>query len=77
MNTKDRIKKCLKQIMDDSFEIETGFISDAWIDSFTLLRLIKVLEDEFEIKIELKEVTPENFNDIDSIIEIVNHCTHK
>lgn len=71
MSNRERVKKCLRKVIDLSFDEEKDLISGGWIDSFTLLRLVGSLEDEFQVTIELQEVSPEHFNDIDSILEMI------
>ncbi len=71
MSNRERVKKCLREVMDPSFEEERDLISGGWIDSFTLLRLVGSLEDEFKVKLELQEVIPETFNDVDSLLEMI------
>jgi acyl carrier protein len=72
MNDIEIIKKCLKKIKGDQFDIEKGLITDGWIDSFGLLKLVKILEEDADIKIPVDEIRIENFDDIDSIQKLVN-----
>ncbi|WP_051209336.1 phosphopantetheine-binding protein [Butyrivibrio sp. WCD3002] len=67
MDIKERIIKALKTIKGEYFNEENNLISGGWIDSFSLLKLIRELEKEFEIKIRLEEITPESFNSVEQI----------
>ncbi len=62
-----RIQKCLKELKGDYFEVTQGLITGGWMSSFALLKLIKMLEEEAEIKIPIEEITVENFDSVTAI----------
>ena len=72
MSNRELIKKCLKKIKSENFDIETGLISEGWIDSFGLLKLIKILEEDVRIKIPLDEINVKNFDSIDAIQQLIS-----
>ncbi len=74
MDIKERIVKALKTVKGEYFNEENNLISGGWIDSFTLLKLIRELEKEFEVKIRLEEITPESFNSVEQIESVIGKC---
>ena len=64
---RDRIQTVLKRIKGDWFEESQNLILGGYINSFELLKLISELEKEFNIKISLSSIMPENFNSVEKI----------
>lgn len=60
--------------LDDSidWENETALISNQILDSFAIVSLIAELETVFDIRIEAKEMVPENFNSLASMQAMVS-----
>ncbi len=56
-----------------NFENETHIIDNGLIDSFSIIRLVSMLEDEFDIDITVSEIIPENFNSIDAIVKMIEN----
>lgn len=50
----------------------TNMMADGIIDSFELISIIGQLEDEFDMEINAKDVTVENFANKESIIKLLN-----
>lgn len=60
------------QSVDDSIDYDsTALIDDELIDSDTLMEIVAVLSDEFDISIPGEEITSENFNSISAMVELV------
>jgi acyl carrier protein len=59
--------------VDDSidYEMEDQLIDNHLLDSFTIIMLVGELEDAYDISIDAAEMTPENFNSAESILEMV------
>ena len=72
METQEEIKRILKRIKGDWFEEEEFLISGGFISSFELIKLINEIEKEFEVKIPLERIEPEQFNSINNIIELID-----
>lgn len=53
------------------FENETHIIDNGLIDSFSIIRLVSMLEDEFDVDITASELIPENFNSVDAIVKMI------
>ena len=47
------------------------FIMDGLLDSFDIISLISILEEEFNIKIDGLDIVPENFASIEKIEELI------
>ena len=60
--------------LDDSidWENETALISNQILDSFAIVSLIAELETVFDIRIEAKEMVPENFNSLASMQAMIS-----
>lgn len=48
-----------------------SFVNDGVLDSFDILTLISMLEEQFEIKIDGLDIVPENFQNVKAIIGLV------
>ena len=59
--------------IDDSidYENEKALIDDHLLDSFSIISLVGVLEDAFDISIDAAEMVPANFNSADAIYAMV------
>lgn len=60
-------------IDDDDIEIstDTPLISSGYVDSFSMVSLLIFIEHQFNIKIPPNEATPEAFDSVDNIFELV------
>ncbi len=68
---KEEIRKVLQIVKGKDFSEDHDLISGGCLDSFELLMLIQKLEDYFQICIPLEWISPEEFNSIDSIYEVI------
>jgi len=41
-------------------------------DSFSLIQLVIELENKISFQVDMEDLTPENFNTLDSIVELIN-----
>jgi len=57
---------------DIDLDYDTPLISSGYIDSFSMVSLLVFLERKFEIKIPPSKATPEAFDSVNSIIDLVN-----
>ena len=51
----------------DGLKDDTSFLEEGIIDSTGVLELITFLEEEFNIKVDDKELTPENLDSINNV----------
>lgn len=73
---KDKIKEVLENIRPEfDFADSDNFLEDGLLDSFDLITLVSSLDETFGISIEGTEMTPENFQNIDSIEILVQKYT--
>ncbi|MBN1791476.1 MAG: acyl carrier protein [Bacteroidales bacterium] len=79
MNTQEMKDMVLNYVIkeyleDEDIEItyDTPLISSGYVDSFSMVSLLIFLENKFKIKIPPSKATPEAFNTVNSIIELVN-----
>lgn len=73
---KDKIKEVLENIRPEfDFADSDNFLEDGLLDSFDLITLVSSLDETFGISIEGIEMTPENFQNIDSIEILVQKYT--
>lgn len=69
---KDRIKEIIEDVRPDiEYNEDSLLIDEGLIDSFDAVNLVLDLNEEFNINIGVEEVTPENFNTVDSIEKLV------
>ncbi|MDZ7739163.1 MAG: acyl carrier protein [Bacteroidales bacterium] len=57
---------------DDEITYETPLISSGFVDSFSMVSLKVFLEKKFDIKIPDEEATPEAFDSVNKIVDLVN-----
>lgn len=69
---KEKILNILQEIHPDvDFEESKDFIKDGCLDSFDMVVLVRTLNKEFNILILGKDVMPENFMNIEAILNMV------
>jgi len=57
---------------DEKITYDTPLISSGYVDSFSMVSLLVFLENKFKIKIPPSKATPEAFNNVNSIVTLVN-----
>ena len=69
---KNKIKEVLENIRPEfDFADSDNFLEDGLLDSFDLITLVSSLDQTFGISIEGTEMTPENFQNINTIENLV------
>ena len=66
----------IKEYMEDEEEeitYDTRLISSGYVDSFAMVSLLVFLENKFKIKIPQSKATPEAFDSVNKIFDLVNH----
>lgn len=67
-----KIYEILSQIHDDvDFQAVSDFLDQGVLDSFDIMTLVELLEDEFSIAIGGKDIVPENFQNVEAIENLV------
>lgn len=67
-----RLIEILKDVNEDvDFERETALVDEGIIDSFDIVAMISALDEAYQIRIPIKDIGPENFNSVQTIMETV------
>lgn len=75
---KDKILGILNEIKpEQDFVGSDNYIEDGILDSFDVIELITMLEDEFDITIDGLDVLPESFSNVKQIEELVRKSGYK
>ena len=70
---KTKVEKILNQIRPEfDFSTSTNFIENGMLDSFDVVSLVTMLDEEFNISIEGVEIIPMNFNSVESICTLLS-----
>lgn len=69
----EKILEILQDLRPElDFTESNDFIEDAYLDSFEMIGLVSALDKEFGISILGEDIIPENFANLESIINVVN-----
>lgn len=70
---KERVLKILAEVNEDILHFEGSSLIDAGLlDSFQVIDLVGMLEEEFDIEIDAELVIVENFVSVDAITDMVS-----
>ena len=68
----ERLLKILSELRPEvDFTSETALVDDGILDSFDMVAVVTEINDEFDVIIGIENLVPENFNSVDSIIELI------
>ena len=56
------------------FEQETYLIDDGLIDSLDIVAVVTDLMDTFDVQLGVDDLTPENFNSVDAICQLIERA---
>lgn len=74
----EKLLEILSDIRPDvDFSKEEKLIDNAILDSFDIVSIISVLNDEYNIAIRVTELGPENFNSASAILKMVERLQNK
>jgi len=62
---------------DDEISYDTPLISSGFVDSFSMVSLKMFVEKKFNISIPDEEATPEAFDSVNKIVDLVNGYLEK
>ena len=69
---KETIKKILSDIRPEfNFDESEDFIEDGFLDSFDIVSLITMLEENFKITVDGIDIVPENFTNYEAITKLI------
>lgn len=70
---KETIKKILSDIRPEfNFDESEDFIEDGFLDSFDIVSLITMLEENFKITVDGLDIVPENFTNYEAITKLID-----
>ena len=69
MNELIRILKKVNDYID--WENEKSIFTDGLIDSMELLEIITDIEEQFNVKIEMEDISPENFDSVAVMMKLI------
>ena len=56
------------------FEQETSLIDYGLIDSLDIVAVVKYLMETFDVQLGVDDLTPENFNSVDAICQLIERA---
>ena len=70
------MKKQIIEILSEicpgiDFETETALIDDVLIDSLDIVAVVTELMEAFDVELGVDDLTPENFNSVEAIEELI------
>ena len=69
---KKQIIECMSEICPGiDFETETALIDDGLIDSLDIVAVVTELMEAFDVELGVDDLTPENFNSVEAIEELI------
>jgi acyl carrier protein len=70
---KTKVLNILNEIRSEfDFATSSNFIKDGMLDSFDIVTLVTMLDEEFKISIEGVQVIPDNFVSVESICSLLS-----
>ncbi|MDD7362843.1 MAG: phosphopantetheine-binding protein [Peptoniphilus sp.] len=69
---KEKIKEIIESVTGEEVEDDTDLIEEGILDSFDMVSLVLELQEAFDVKIEVAELLPENFQDVNAIEEFLS-----
>lgn len=68
----ERVIKILSELHPEvDFNTETNLVDDGILDSFDMVALVSEINEEFDIRIGIENLIPENFNSAQSIMNLI------
>lgn len=69
---KETIIEIIQDLVPDfEYEEDVKLLDEGILDSFDIVNLVMELNDEFDLDLGVEDVTEENFNSIESIVEMI------
>lgn len=68
----EKIYKFLNELHPEyDFISNEGVIEDGVLDSFDIISLVTMIEEEYSVTIDALDIVPENFNSVFSIVNVI------
>ncbi|MCI9596851.1 MAG: acyl carrier protein [Firmicutes bacterium] len=72
---KETVLDILKGVRSDvDFEGTDKLIDDNVLESLDIVAIVGEFNDEFDIEISVEDLTPENFNSVDAMVELIKNA---
>lgn len=72
---KETVLQILKGVRSDvDFEGTSKLIDDNILESLDIVAIVGEFNDEFDIEISVEDLTPENFNSVDAMVELITNA---
>lgn len=69
----EELIKLLKSVREDiDFKECTTLVDEGILDSFDIVEIINVIDDEYDIEVPAIEIVPENFNSAEAILNMIH-----
>lgn len=69
---KEKIKEIIADNRPDIDDLDNAhFVEDGLLDSFDIITLVSAFDQAFGISIDGADITPENFDTLDNIVELL------
>ena len=69
---KEQLLKLLNEVRPNvDFEKEKKLIDDSILDSFDIIQIVMEMNEAFDIEIQVEDLEPDNFNDIEAMMELI------
>lgn len=68
---RERLEEIFTQLCPDVDPASTDLVDEERIDSLDLVSLVSEIMEEFSVKIAVDDITPENFNSLDAMVELI------
>lgn len=67
----DKIYEILEELHPEyDFKLNNGVIEEGILDSFDLISLVTMIEEEFDLLIDALDIIPENFSSVEAIANV-------
>ena len=71
---KERIYEMLEEIRPEfDFKESDDFVEDGYLDSFDIVTLVSMMEEEYDVVINNLNMLPENFSNVDTICTLISN----
>lgn len=74
----EKLIELLNSVRDDvDFRECTTLVDDAILDSFDIIQIVNVIDEEYGIEISATEIVPENFNSAQAILNMIQRIENE
>ncbi|RIX52041.1 acyl carrier protein [Paenibacillus nanensis] len=68
----EKIYRLLEELHSEyDFAANDGVIEEGVLDSFDIISLVTMIEEEYDVIIDALDIVPENFNSVESIANVI------